>query len=55
MSLHHELIRNEISTWSSDRKDEYYERCAILEYDAKLLRANAEIVAFQQMKRAERK
>jgi len=54
MSIQSELIRNEVGTWSPELRDLYEERCGILEYDAKLNRENAQLVAFQQMKKAKR-
>jgi hypothetical protein len=55
LSIHHQLIRNELGTWPDNQREEYEERAAILEFDAKLTRENAEIVAFQMMKKAMRK
>lgn len=55
VAIHHQLIRNELGTWPDHKRDEYEERAAILEFLAKLTRENAEIVAFQMMKKAMRK
>ena len=54
-SIHKQLVQNEIGAWPDHKRDEYEERAAILEFDAKLTRENAEIVAFQMMKKAMRK
>lgn len=53
-ALHQQLIANEIGTWAPDRRDEFYERAAIIEFDGKQPRANAELMAFQQMKKAKK-
>lgn len=55
MDAQTEMILNATGSWPEAKRDEYFERAAILEFDAKLTRANAELVAFQQMKRAEKK
>ena len=55
MGIQWEIMLNEIGTWSPDRQDEFQERAAIREFLAGNTRANAELLAFQELKRAERK
>lgn len=55
MDIQTEMLLNALGSLSQDQRDQYEERAAILEFDAKRTRKNAELVAFQQMKRAERK
>lgn len=55
MNIQTEMLLNAIGTWPDAKKDEFYERAAILEFDAGRTRQNAELLAYQQMMGAEKK
>ena len=55
MDIQTEMLLNALGSLSPDKRDEYEERAAILEYLAGHPRKTAELLAFQQLKRAEKK